>query len=143
MYCAIFYYALNPNGFLILGKSETINSSGQQLFSHLEKRFKVYRKKPSGSPKVMAEINYRLPAPEIREGSRIVNDPMAKARREMIGLEKTVDDLLYAQIYSRGGSGQSGVLEILQFRGSTNLFLGAVEGQGHFSANENAVSGPA
>src|SRR5581483_1556344 len=30
---ALFYYALNPHGYLVLGKSETISSGGQQLFS--------------------------------------------------------------------------------------------------------------
>ena len=128
---ALYYYALNPNGYLILGKSETISSFGQQLFSQVEKRFKVYKKKSNGSPKVMAEINYRLPAPEITETAerkRATVEPQP----EITGLEKTVDDILYAK-YIPAAVVINQEMEILQFRGSTNLFLEPSRGKASFN----------
>jgi two-component system CheB/CheR fusion protein len=41
---ATFHYALSKNGYLLLGKSETIGTSGH-LFSQVEKKFKVFARK--------------------------------------------------------------------------------------------------
>ncbi|HYG17960.1 MAG TPA: CheR family methyltransferase, partial [Ohtaekwangia sp.] len=41
----MFHYALQPNGFLCLGKSETIGTSGN-LFRPLDRKIKIYSKKP-------------------------------------------------------------------------------------------------
>ena len=45
----IFHYALNPNGFLVLGRSETIGSHGDR-FSVSDARWKIYRRKPGTQP---------------------------------------------------------------------------------------------
>jgi two-component system CheB/CheR fusion protein len=118
---AIFYYALNASGYLVLGKSETISSAGQQLFSQPEKKFKVYMKKRDASPKVMAEINYRLPLPELKEATERKR-PAGENPSEVTSLEKTVDDILYAK-YIPAAVVINQEMEIVQFRGSTNLFL--------------------
>lgn len=128
---ALFYYALNRHGYLVLGKSETISSNGQQLFSQVEKRFKVYKKKSNGSPRVMAEINYRLPAPEIAEVAERKRTAV-EAQPEITGLEKTVDDILYAK-YIPAAVVINQEMEILQFRGSTNLFLEPSRGKASFN----------
>ena len=128
---ALFYYALNPNAFMVLGKSETISSGGQQLFSQVEKKFKVYKKKSNGSPKVMAEINYRLPAPELAEAAERKRSKV-EPQPEMTGLEKTVDDILYAK-YIPAAVVINQEMEILQFRGSTNLFLEPSRGKASFN----------
>ncbi len=39
----LFHFALNQNGFLLLGESESINDSGKTLFSCEEKHHKIYR----------------------------------------------------------------------------------------------------
>ena len=128
---ALFYYALNPNAFLVLGKSETISSGGQQLFSQVEKKFKVYKKKSNGSPKVMAEINYRMPAPELAEATERKRTAV-EPQPEITGLEKTVDDILYAK-YIPAAVVINQEMEILQFRGSTNLFLEPSRGKASFN----------
>ncbi|HET6255402.1 MAG TPA: CheR family methyltransferase [Puia sp.] len=136
---ALFYYALNPNGFLILGKSETISSGGQQLFSQVEKRFKVYKKKPNGSPRVMAEINYRLPAsdtPAAADRKRLV----AEALPELSGIERSVDDILYSK-YIPAAIVINQEMEILQFRGSTNLYLEPSRGKASFQLMKMARPG--
>jgi two-component system CheB/CheR fusion protein len=136
---ALFYYALNPNGYLVLGKSETISSGGQQLFSQVEKRFKVYKKKSDASPKVMAEINYRLPTPEIREAAERKR-PATETAPEVTGLDKTDDDILYAK-YIPAAVVINQDMDILQFRGSTNLFLEPSRGKASFNLMKMARPG--
>jgi two-component system, chemotaxis family, CheB/CheR fusion protein len=136
---ALFFYALNANGYLVLGKSETISSAGQQLFSQAEKKFKVYVKKRDGSPKVMAEINYRLPAPEVKEGTERKRSA-SENQSEATSLEKTVDDILYAK-YIPAAVVINQEMEILQFRGSTNLFLEPSRGKASLNLMKMARPG--
>ena len=57
---ATFHYALNKTGYLLLGKSETIGTSGH-LFSPVEKKFKVYARKSDGTERAKFEMAYRVP----------------------------------------------------------------------------------
>jgi len=136
---ALFYYALNPNGFLILGKSETISANGLQLFTQAEKRFKVYRKKPGASPKIMSEVSYRLPAPESKDAAER-KKTVSDVQPEPVGLEKTVDDVLYAK-YVPAAVVINQEMEILQFRGATGLFLEPARGKASFNLMKMARPG--
>lgn len=40
-----FHYALTPNGYLFLGKSESIGTAGDKLFEHFDKTNKLYKRK--------------------------------------------------------------------------------------------------
>ena len=40
-----FHYALSPNGYLLLGKSESIGASGEKLFEPVDKTNKLYKRK--------------------------------------------------------------------------------------------------
>lgn len=42
----LFHYALKPNGVLFLGSSETMGEAEEPLFAMLEKKWKLYRRKP-------------------------------------------------------------------------------------------------
>jgi two-component system, chemotaxis family, CheB/CheR fusion protein len=42
----LFQYALKPHGLLFLGSSESIGEAEEQLFATLEKKWKLYRRKP-------------------------------------------------------------------------------------------------
>jgi two-component system CheB/CheR fusion protein len=53
----VFHYALRPNGFLMLGRSETIGSNAD-LFNLTDKRFKLYRRKPGTA---VAELDFATP----------------------------------------------------------------------------------
>jgi two-component system CheB/CheR fusion protein len=46
---SVFHYALNPDGFLVLGRSETIGGNAD-LFSMADSRSRIYRRKPGGGP---------------------------------------------------------------------------------------------
>jgi two-component system CheB/CheR fusion protein len=54
-----FHYALNPDGFLMLGRSETIGSYAD-FFTLIDSRWKLYRRKPGTV--TLREVNFGVPA---------------------------------------------------------------------------------
>jgi len=127
---ALFYYALNPHGYLVLGKSEAITSPGQQMFAQLEKKFKVYVKKLNSAIK-LSGASAQVSAIEIKVPPNRKKNT-ADAQVEIPNLEKTVDDLLYAR-FIPASVVINQQMEILQFRGSTNLFLEPPPGKASFN----------
>ncbi|WP_420150165.1 CheR family methyltransferase [Spirosoma sp.] len=138
-----FHYALNPNGYLILGKSETVGTSAQ-LFSQLEKNYKVFARKNDVDSRATFTLTPRTP-----EGDRLssrhslmprnivspgntASENFSSAGQDRLGaasdLEKVVDNLLLSQ-YVPASVVVNQDLEILQFRGSTGLFLEPAPGK--------------
>jgi two-component system CheB/CheR fusion protein len=125
---AAFHYALRPEGYLILGKSETIGSS-TQLFSPFHKKLKVYsRKKNSGTG---------IPPPPDTRYSRLSNPaenaPDSPAKPLKAGsnaneLDNAINSLLLSR-YVPASVVINQHMEILQFRGSTSLYLEHPEGR--------------
>jgi two-component system CheB/CheR fusion protein len=117
---ATFHYALNPEGFLVLGKSETIGAA-TQLFGQVEKKYKVYLRKKEAATRAIFEMNYRLPEVEhsTNYGTRA---PAQKPHNSSADLEKAVDSILLDR-YIPATVVVNQDLEILQFRGSTGLYL--------------------
>lgn len=122
---ATFHYALNNNGFLILGKSETIGSSGY-LFGQLDKKFKIYAKKRDAAAKAMFELSVRNEEkPDPAFGRKIVP---SKIKSEEFDIDKIVDQVLLKK-YTPACVVVSQDLDILLFRGSTGLFLEPAPGK--------------
>lgn len=118
---ATFHYALNAEGYLMLGKSETIGAA-TQLFTQLEKKYKIYARRKEVSARAMFEMNYRLPEgerPEIRESLRRTG---MKEDGNTKDLDRMVDNIMLAK-YTPASLVVNQDLEILQFRGSTGVFL--------------------
>ncbi|WP_080057234.1 CheR family methyltransferase [Spirosoma aerolatum] len=130
-----FHYALNPNGYLVLGKSETVGTSAQ-LFSQLEKNYKVFTRRndvdsratfamtprqldgenparPISVPKIINPFNGEM-------GLR--NVAFGLTTNSAFDLDKLVDNLLLSQ-YVPASVVVNQDMDILQFRGSTGLFL--------------------
>lgn len=131
-----YYYALNATGYLVLGKSESIGSSGQ-LFVQLEKMFKVFAKKQDVSGKAMIDIgNWSADIERnVQEYKRITQED--SPLRE---LDKIVDDLLLSQ-YVPASVLVNLDLEILQFRGSTGCFLEPSPGKASLNLTKMAKPG--
>jgi two-component system CheB/CheR fusion protein len=122
---ATFHYALNNAGFLVLGKSETIGSSGY-LFSQVDKRFKIYAKKKDAAAKAMFELSLRNEErAEPSYGRRMIP---AKSKSEDLDMDKVVDHVLLKK-YTPPCVVVSQDLDILLFRGSTGLFLEPAPGK--------------
>ena len=136
---ATFHYALNPNGYLILGKSEALGGS-PQLFTQLEKKYKLFKRKEATS-KAFFDMNYRLPESGNKD---FVPFKKVKLPEEGNGkpedLDKNVDALLM-QKFVPPSIIVNQELEILQFKGSTGLFLEPPSGKATFSLLKMARHG--
>jgi two-component system, chemotaxis family, CheB/CheR fusion protein len=114
----IFHYSLNPDGYLMLGTSESVGGFAD-LFALVDKKYKIYAKKvtalrpvldfgPTGLPAVPAELAQTAPVSSGRErGSE---------------LQKRVDGLILAR-YSPDSVVIDETLQVLQFRGATSRYL--------------------
>jgi two-component system, chemotaxis family, CheB/CheR fusion protein len=122
---ATFHYALNNNGYLVLGKSETIGSSGY-LFGQMDKKFKIYTKKRDAAAKAMFELSIRSEEkPDPTYGRKIVP---SKNKSQEPDIDKIVDQVLLKK-YTPSCVVVSQDLDIILFRGSTGLFLEPAPGK--------------
>ena len=135
---ATFHYALNQNGYLMLGKSETIGTSGQ-LFAQIEKKYKIYSRKKDTAVRAMFEMTHR-----IADIDRSIAQQQRKLMQNVSGpeneLEKTVDEILLNK-YTPASVVVNQDLEILVFRGSTGLFLEPSPGKASLNLLKMARSG--
>ncbi|WP_460983399.1 chemotaxis protein CheB [Spirosoma fluminis] len=122
---ATFHYALNPTGYLLLGKSETVGSAAA-LFSQLEKNYKIYARKNDVTSRINFEMNIRQPDERPVESVQVL--AMAKESSSPSDLERLVDNLLLQQ-YVPASVVVNQDLDILHFRGSTGLFLEPAPGK--------------
>ena len=134
---ATFHYSLNNNGHLILGKSETVGTSAY-LFSQADKGIKIYAKKKDATAKGLFDINYRGP-----ERGRIPtqeNRSSQKVKADESDLERVVDDLLLKK-FTPASVVVNYDLDILQFRGSTGLYLEPSPGKASLNLMKMAKPG--
>lgn len=132
-----FHYALNKNGYLVLGKSETIGQS-DSLFSQVDKKFRVYSKKADVASNGMFEMNFRHP-----DGNKLTTQKIAKAPRgkmDEVDLERSADNLLLKK-YTPASVIVNNELDIVQFKGSTGLYLEAMPGRASLNLMKMARPG--
>lgn len=132
-----FHYALNENGYLVLGKSETV-SSAAELFTQQERKYKVYSKKKEVPNKARFEMKFPIP-----EKGTSIEIPKPVSRRQPITkvneLDNTIDVIL--QKHTPPSIVINEDLEIIQFRGSTSLFLEPASGKASFNVLKMARPG--
>ncbi|SEI93329.1 two-component system, chemotaxis family, CheB/CheR fusion protein [Dyadobacter koreensis] len=130
---ATFHYALNPEGLLLLGNSEAVGSS-VSLFSQLDKKQKVFMRKSRETGKATFDMNIRWNV-ETRLGN-VKSSPVQRQSNQLPApardLDKEVDSLLLKK-YVPACIVVDQDLEILQFRGSTGLFLEHAPGKASFN----------
>jgi len=121
----IFHYALNPDGLLLLGSSETIGGFSN-LFVLADKKEKIYSKKPGRFVPVFGPATTERPGEARPGGQTLVSSgeelPVAPS------LNKEVDSLMLSQ-YAPPGVLVNDDLRIVQFRGDTSPFLGPSPGE--------------
>ncbi|MDT8384128.1 MAG: CheR family methyltransferase [Gammaproteobacteria bacterium] len=117
----IFHYALKPQGFLLLGSSESI-SSGPSLFSLMDKKNKVYLKKSIMNMRQFEftpESSTTARSPDQKEMQHVtstINEVRDKAERILLD-EYAPPSVIINQ-----------AMEILQFRGHTGPYIEPVSG---------------
>ena len=129
-----FHYALNANGFLLLGASETIGAFSD-LFADVDKTHKIYAKKPSAFrqyPHFNAAAH-----PAAVPGAAGSIPPTSPSPAE---LQKEADRIVLGQ-YAPAGVLISDTFEILQFRGRTSAYLEPAPGAASLNLLKMARAG--
>ncbi len=125
-----FHYALNDNGYLVLGKSETIGGA-TQLFAPINKKFKIYSRKKNGSIRAIPEVTRNRQGVNF-EPRRV----SAQAKNTIPGtiahIDQAIDSFLLAH-YMPASVVINEDMEILQFRGTTTPFLRHASGKASFN----------
>lgn len=126
---ATFHYALNDNGMLMLGKSETVGQS-TQLFASFNKKFKIFSRKNYAGARTLPVLNPRFtkqaqPETFLPYGERKI---LKNSSSNSVSLDKAIDAVMLSR-YMPASIVVNEQLEILQFRGSTDLYISPSTGK--------------
>ena len=115
-----FHYALNPKGFLLLGKSET-TSGVPDLFASAAKNDKLFSRK---------DVPGRfLHVASLRSEQHIsFPDTTAKSENIRTDFQKTADDIMLSK-YTPPGVVVNEAMDIVHFRGNTGSYLEQSQGK--------------
>ncbi len=128
-----FHYALNPNGFLLLGASETIGAFSD-LFAPVDREHRIYCRKTSTArayPHFAADSGRSglLPGARNKEPQPAPVDWQREADRAVLGR------------YAPPGVLVNDNLDVLQFRGETGAYLKPAAGEASFNVLRMAREG--
>ncbi|HJT18274.1 MAG TPA: CheR family methyltransferase [Thermoanaerobaculia bacterium] len=129
---SIFNYALRPDGFLLLGSSETIGNFGD-LFGVVDRKHKIYRKQTAVARPAMHFDMVRPPQAPERENA----EPEGLAPNAVF---READRVLLNR-YTPSGVLINENLDVLQFRGRTSRYLELPPGTASFNLLKMAREG--
>ena len=112
----IFHYALRPNGFLVLGESESVGNFAE-LFNAVDKAHRFYLRKES-SRRLTFDL---VPGRTSGTGLTSLELPDDPGRR-LLDVQREADRVVLAK-YAPAGVVVDDDLQIVQFRGHTGLYL--------------------
>ena len=123
----ILHYALKPSGFLVLGSSESL-SAFPDLFSIVDKKHKIYSKKPAAS-----RLPYDFGLSYLPAGSGIIESPR-RVEKLQSSLEHEIDiqaeaDRIVLKNHSPAGVVVNRAMEVVHFRGRTAPYLEPAPGK--------------
>ncbi|EKD32260.1 MAG: hypothetical protein ACD_77C00142G0007, partial [uncultured bacterium] len=129
-----FHYALNDDGFLMLGKSENISHS-TNLFTSFSKKYKIFSRKINSGPRTLAALLPRFSQqPFLENDIPVTNKGKTKHNISFNynGLDNAIDALLVSE-FMPASVVINHQMEIVQFRGTTDLFLTHPKGKATFN----------
>jgi two-component system CheB/CheR fusion protein len=132
---SVFHYALNPDGYLILGPAET--AGHQHLFGVVDKKWRIYRKT---AVEVGLPVTLPTDQPAARSPPTAADTPEA-ARQEAGRLVQAEASRILLQRYSPAGVVVDHNFRIVQFRGQTGRYLEAAAGEPSLSILKMAREG--
>jgi two-component system CheB/CheR fusion protein len=134
----IFHYALQRNGFLFLGTSESVGEFAD-LFALVDKKYKIYAKKDAPTPLVYdyAVREYALALAGV-EQKNAHSGPVPDGL--VFDVQKAADRIVLNQ-YAPAGVIVNSALEVIQFRGRTGPFLEPAAGPPSFNLLKMAGEG--
>ena len=128
-----FHYALNEKGYLVLGKSETTGNASE-FFLHIDTRDKIYTRK-SLPGKFMNVTSLRS-----EERLKDKDYGTRSNERKKDDYQKNADDILLLK-YTPAGVIVNEQYDIVQFRGSTGVFLEPSPGKASLNVLKMAKEG--
>jgi two-component system CheB/CheR fusion protein len=128
-----FHYALNEEGYLLLGNSETIGSASD-LFLLFEKKEKLYTRK------ALAGRIMHVTTDRSEEAFKDKDYGLRSNERKKDDYQKKADEILLSK-YTPAGVIVNDQLDIVQFRGSTGEFLEAPPGKASLNVLKMAREG--
>ena len=114
-----FHYALKDDGYLMLGKSETIGSS--TLFGSINSKFKIYSKKKNKGNGVLPDL-----LPQVSRGMKDKTNGMRQEEKNKFIKPTDFDADINGILLSKHVPACviiNHAMEIIQFRGATDAFL--------------------
>jgi two-component system, chemotaxis family, CheB/CheR fusion protein len=114
----LFHYALRPDGFLLLGSSETVGSFAD-LFSLVDNKTRAYRKKSTRLGPLLA-FSHGMPDP--RHAQEQERFPAVAPAASLFDVQKQADRVLLTKFIPPGVI-VNRHLEVLHFRGHTGAYL--------------------
>ena len=136
----IFHYALKPSGFLLVGNIEGLLGEGAEIFDLVDRKAKIYQKKPVPSPVTFGLTISAHAATEGRQEKPHTpgrDDEMAKTPADV---QREADRLLL-QKYVPSAVVVNDGLEILQSRGRASRYLELPTGRASLNLLKMARSG--
>ncbi|MEG4228333.1 chemotaxis protein CheB [Microcoleus sp. N9_B2] len=112
----VFHYSLNPNGFLLLGSSESTGKFSY-LFTSVDKKSKIYAKKLTASRPTFSFTPSSYPVAKAREGQGVKEN-----LTNSFDLQRETDQLILNR-YALAGVVVNEIMNILQVRGDINPYL--------------------
>ncbi len=121
-----FYYALNPNGFLLLGSSESVGSASS-YFSVADERNKVFLKRVSAIPPKRSSFrSQRFGDSEVLSGAvQIQNDNSTELQTDIVAKAEK----LVLEYYAPAWILVNQVMDIVHFNGQMTPFIKPRTGQ--------------
>jgi two-component system, chemotaxis family, CheB/CheR fusion protein len=133
---SIFHYSLQPDGYLLLGSSETIGNHAD-LFTMVDRRNKIYQRKGALGRLPLDLTRASLPlASHHHERLRLLGEEEVAAPN----LFREADRVLLSR-FSPAGVVIDEHMEILQFRGRTSTYLEPAPGAASFNLLKMAREG--
>jgi two-component system CheB/CheR fusion protein len=132
-----FHYALNPEGVLVLGHSETIGTYAD-LFSLLDKKNKLYLKKYTQLARDRPLVDFSVPPPTFNHSTIPARHPGNE--NEVPDIRKEADRVALAK-YAPASVLVNESLDILQFRGRTGEYLEPLPGDASLNLLKMAHEG--
>jgi two-component system, chemotaxis family, CheB/CheR fusion protein len=132
----LFHYALRPEGYLLLGSSETVGAFAD-LFALVDKKAKLFAKK---STRVRPAVAFGPGLPEPQFAWNVEPESALALPSSLADVQKQADRVLLAQ-FSPAGVVINWHLEVLQFRGHTGPYLEHSHGEASLNLLKMAREG--
>jgi PAS domain S-box-containing protein len=133
----VFHYALKPNGFLVLGSSESVGPFND-LFEPIDRKHKVFIKKPAPTPPL--HLGAVVKAPKEKKSREVKEPPVGVLTHAEVNIQREADRVALNR-YVPPSVLVNANMHVLYFRGDTSPYLTPPTGRATFNLLHMAKDG--